>query len=305
MAFNVSAVTGYVKANEKELVAKSILGGRTAMLIGFQPGVKGSAQLNTLVDGVVLQGGGCGWTPAGTTALSKRTIVTGLFKVNEALCEKDLVGTFAEWGVSSAVGKTSLPFEEYITGTKVKGIKAKVEDVIWNGDVSLTGTTHLKYTDGLVKIIGAEGTVVNATLSGKTLSANTIEAIDAIVAKIPNEVIAAEDLTIFAGFEIVRAYIAAYNAANKFAGTLMLDGATMSVTIPNTNIKLQGVEGLIGKNKAYASPASNFVLGGDMEGDEAKFALWYSEDNSEFRFKSEFNLGAQVRFPDYVVKYIG
>lgn len=305
MSFNVSGITGYVKANEKELAAKAVLMGKTASLVGFQPDVKGSAALNTLVDGVVLQAGSCGWNAAGTTTLSKRNIVTGMIKVNEALCDKTLAGTYAEWGVKVAVGKTSLPFEEEIANAKVKGIQEKVENLIWRGNTTGNTSTYLDLTDGLIKILGAEASVVDATVSGKTLSGNTLDAINAIVDKIPNEVIDAEDLTIFAGYEIVRKYISAYNASNQFAGTLMLDGKTMSVTIPNTSIKLQGVGGLNLQNKAYATPASNIVIGGDLAGDETQFKMWYSEDNSEFRFKSEFNLGVQVRFPDFVVKYIG
>ena len=305
MAFDVNGITGYVKANEKVLVAKSILGAKTLQSIKFQPEVKGSAALNVLTDGVTLQAGTCGWNPAGTTTLSKRTIVTGQFKVNEALCERTLAGTFAEWGLNIATGKETLPFEQVIADTKVKGVQKAVETLAWAGDTTGSTSTYLDVTDGFIKIIGAASGVVDATVSGKTLAGNTIDAINAIVAKIPNEIIDADDLVIFAGYEIVRAYVAAYNASNQFAGTLMLDGKTLSVTIPNTNITLQGVAGLNGKNKAYASTASNFVAGGDIEGADTIFDLFYSKDNREFRFAVDFNLGFQVAFPDFIVKYIG
>ena len=78
----------------------------------------------------------------------------------------------------------------------------------------------------------------------------------------------------------------------------------MTVVIPGTMIKLIGVAGLNGKNEAYASTLSNFYVGGDMEGDESQFKFWYSEDNSEFRFKVEFNLGMQIAFSEFVVKSI-
>lgn len=84
------------------------------------------------------------------------------------------------------------------------------------------------------------------------------------------------------------AYIAAYNASNQYHGTLMLDGKTMSVTVPNTMIKLQGVAGLNGKSKAYLTPASNLVAGGDIQGSESIFELFYSKDNREFRFAADF-----------------
>lgn len=304
MSFNKTDVAGYVAANEKVLIAKSVLGAKTLQTIKFQPGVKGSAQVNTLVDGVVLQAGTCGWNAAGTTTLSKRNIVTGQFKVNEPLCDTDLRGTFAEWELNTAVGKETLPFEAVIADAKVKGIAKAVELLVWNGDTTGNTSTYLDVTDGFIKIIGAAAGVVDATPTGSTtLAANPIDAINLMVANIPVEVIDADDLTIFAGYEIVRAYIAAYNASNQYAGTLKLDGSTMSVTIPNTMIKLQGVGGLNGKNKAYASPASNFIAGGDVQGDEAQFKLWYSDDNQEFRFVNKFNIGVQVAFPSYIVKY--
>lgn len=40
-----------------------------------------------------------------------------------------------------------------------------------------------------------------------------------------------------------------------------------------------------------------------MEGDQEKFLFWYSEDNSEFRMKVEFNIGVQVAIPAFVVEY--
>jgi hypothetical protein len=304
MGFSKSDVAGYVSANERVLVAKSVLGAKTLKAIKFQPGVKGSAQVNTLTDGVTVQAGSCGWNAAGTTTLSKRNIVTGQFKVNEALCERDLVGTFAEWELNVAVGKEVLPFEEVIADAKVKGIAKAVELLIWNGDTTGSTSTYLDVTDGLVKIIGEAAGVVDATPTGSTtLLANSIDAINLMIANIPADIIDAEDLTLFTGYDVVMKYIAAYNASNQFAGTLLLDGSTMAVTIPNTMIKLQGVGGLNGKNKAYLTPASNFVAGGDVQGDEAQFKLWYSDDNQEFRFVSKFNIGVQVAFPSFVVEY--
>ena len=304
MAFDKSAVAGYVSANEKVLIAKAILKAKTAGLVSFQPGVKGSAQLNLLNAAATLQAGGCGWNAAGTTTLTKRNIVTGQFKVNQDLCEKDLLGTFAEWGVKVAVGKTTLPFEEMFINENLASIQKQVETLVWQGDTTGSTSTYLDVTDGFVKIIGAASGVVDATVSGNTLSANTVDAINAIVASIPNEIIDATDLTIFAGYEIVRKYVAAINASNLYHFALELT-PDLTVIIPGTSIKLVGVAGLNGLNKAYASTLSNFYVGGDVEGDEAQYKFWYSEDNSTFRLKVEFNLGMQVAFPDFVVKYIG
>jgi hypothetical protein len=304
MSFDKSAVAGYVAANEKVLVAKAILKSKTAGLVSFQPGVKGSAQLNLLNASSTLQAGGCGWTPAGTTTLTKRNIVTGQFKVNQDLCEDDLIGTFAEWGVQVAVGKTTLPFEQMLIDENLASIQKQVETLVWKGDTTGATGTYLDITDGFIKIIGAASGVIDATENGISLATSPVEAINAIVSKIPNEIIDATDLTIFAGYEVVRKYISDFNDSNSYHFALELT-PNLEVIIPGTSIKLIGVAGLNNTNKAYASTLSNFYVGGDVEGDESKYKFWYSEDNSTFRLKVEFNLGMQIAFPDFVVKYIG
>lgn len=302
MAFDVSTVTGYVSANEKKLIGKAVIGGKTASLLNLQTGVKGSAYLNLLNADPVLQAGGCGWTASGTTTVTRRQISTGSIKVNEPFCDKDLTSTFMQYGVKVAVGSKTLPFEEEFIGQNIASIQKKFEETIWRGDITGATGTHLDRFDGFIKIIGAASGVVDATVSGKTLSANTKEAIDAIVAKIPDEIFDRTDLVIFVGTEIYRKYVKAIQDANLFNYSLDLVGS-MECTIPGTSIKLVGVHGLSSQNKAYATYAENMFLGTDMEGDSEKFLFWYSEDNSEFRLKVEFNAGVQIAFPDFVVKY--
>jgi hypothetical protein len=301
MAFNVSTVKDYVDQNQGELIGKAVLGAKSASLFGVQTGVKGSSTLNLLNATPVLQAGGCGWSASGSTALTQRTIVTGLIKINEALCEKDLIGTFKESELRIAAGTQVIPAEQDFIGQILKGVAKSNEMTIWQGDT--TGSTYTMF-DGLIKILGAEATVIDATVSGKTLTGNTLDAVNAIVASIPNEIIDREDLGIFVGYEVFRKYVAALQAANLYHYTVEQNGM-MELIIPGQNVKLYGVAGLNGTNKAYASYLANFRLGVDMEGDAEKFEFWYSLDNREYRLAIDYNMGVQVAFPDFVVKYIG
>jgi hypothetical protein len=304
MGFVKENLTNYVALNEKTLIGKAILNAKTIDLINFQPGIKGASQLNLLDASATLQAGGCGWTPAGKTTLSKRNIVTGLFKVNEDYCDTDLNGTFAEWAVNEGIGKTTLPFEEVITSKTIESIQKQVEMLVWKGDTAGATGTYLDITDGYIKIIGAASGVIDATEAGVSLATNPVEAVNAIVSKIPDEIIDASDLVIFAGYEVIRKYIADVNASNSYHFALELT-PDLTVIIPGTQIKLVGVGGLNGTNKAYASTLSNFYAGGDIKGDETQYKFWYSEDNSVYRLKVQFNIGVQVAFPDFIVKYIG
>lgn len=301
MSFDVSSITGYIKANEKTLISKAVAGGKTLGTIRFVPEVKGSINLNLLSSAPTLQAGGCGWNAAGTTTLSKRTLSTALFKINEALCDKTLASTYANWGIQIAAGKHSLPFEEYFTNELVKQVQKQTNILAWAGDATGSTSTYLDLTDGFIKILGAEASVIAAKVGGKTLLANPLDAINAMVAKMPAELIDSEKVVIFVGNDVLMKYILAYNDSDKFAGTLTVGS---EIVVPNTMIKLIGEQGLTGKNKAYMGEYDNFVAGGDIQGAEAIVEFFYSQDNREYREVVEFNLGFQVAFPDQIVSYI-
>lgn len=305
MAFSVDNIKPYVDANENQLIASAVMKGKTASLLNLQTGVKGKSALNLLSAAPSLvDGSACGWDAAGTTTVSKREIETAIFKVNQAFCDKDLIGSSLQWGVKVAAGAKTLPFEEEFINQNLAEIQKQVEKVIWQGATSGATGTYLDLIDGFIAILGGESTVVDATVSGKTLSANILDAIDAIVAGLPDEIIDRDDLVIWLSYEHYRKYVKALQDANMFHYAPADLGGAMETIVPGTNIKVVAVAGLNGTDKAYASYASNMFLGTDMENDTEKFDFWYSQDNQEFRLNVQFNIGVQVAFPSMVVAYL-
>ena len=301
MGLIVTDIAGYVDANEKNLIGKILIGGKTAGLLNLQTGVKGSANLNLLNADPTLQAGGCGWNADGDSTVTKRVLETGQIKVNMSFCDKDLIGTSLQHEVKVAVGAKTLPFEEEFINQNLGVIQKKLEETIWQGDVD-SGVGHLKRFDGFVKILDG-ASVVDA---GTTLDVvdKAKEAVEAVVQALPNEIMDRDDKVIFTGYDVYRAYIAQLQAANLYHYTAELAGA-MEVVIPGTDIRLIGVHGLTGQKKLYGSYLENMYFGTDLEGDAEKFLFWYSEDNSEFRLKVEFNAGVQVAYPDFVAVYTG
>lgn len=300
MSLNVSGITGYVDANEKELIGKALIGGKTAGLLNLQTGVKGSSYLNLLDANPTLQAGGCGWNKEGSNTVTRREIKTGLIKVNIPFCDKDLIGTSLQHDVKVAVGSKTLPFEEEFINQNLASIQKQLEAAIWQGDTDSL-VANLKHFDGFIKILGSGAVDAGSTLD---VVADAKKAVEAVVQALPNEIMDRNDKVIFAGYDVFRAYVAQLQAANLFHYTADLAGS-MELVIPGTDIKLIGVHGLTGQKKIYGSYLENMYLGTDLEGDAEKFAFWYSEDNSEFRLKVEFNAGVQVAFPDYVAVYTG
>lgn len=301
MAFNVNDISSYIQANEDMLIGKAVVGSKTAALLNLQVGVKGTSNLNLLTATSGLQdGSNCGWTNSGGVTVSKRQITTNVLKVNQTFCDKDLIGSSLQWGIKIAAGQETIPFEQQFIDQVVKAVNYDVEKLIWQGNTNgATGTTNV-LMDGFIAILSGETSVVNASISGKTLSANTVDVINNMVKNIPDAIIDRNDLVIFVGYDIYRTYVQALQAANNFhfTGELTPD---MTMVIPGTNIKLIGVAGLTGQNKAYATYLENMYLGTDLENSQEVFDFWFSKDDDIHKLKISFNLGVQVAYCDLVV----
>lgn len=290
----ITSLPAYVEQNAIGLIANSVLGGRTAGIVNLQTGVKTTAAINLLNTDIVFgDGGACGWDDAGEQTLSQRNIVTGLVKVNQSLCDKKLLGTYAQHEVKVAAGAKTMPFEEEFTGGLVAGIKEALEIALWMGDTA-SDNENLNKFDGFLKVLGAEAGVVKTTGS----KSKVYEAIKAGLAALPAKALK-EDTKVFLGADLYLAFIQDMVAANLYHYSADNDG--YKFVIPGTKVEVCSVDGLNGTGKMVIARASNMFIGVDMEGDAEKFEFWYSTDNREFRFAAEFNAGVQVAFPDEVV----
>jgi hypothetical protein len=300
MSFVKTDIENYVQANEKVLIGKAILGGKTAGMLNLQTGVKKVADINILTTSTVLQdGSSCGFNASGTATFTKRQITALPIKVQESYCEKDLIGTSMQWQVKIEAGLETMPWEEMIIGKKIADVILAKEYTIWQGDNGNTGATYQRF-DGFLTILTG-GTVDGSINSATTLANYPVEVINNVVANIPVAILDRPDLVVFVGLDIFRKYIAALQAKNLYHYTDNLVAGNFSTQIYGTNIKLEGVAGLNGTNKVFATYLENMIAGTDLEGSDEVVDFWYSKDDQLFKFNILFNYGVQVAFPDLVV----
>lgn len=297
MAINTSSLTAYVSDNKEKLISKAVIGAKSASKFNLVTGVKGAQKLNLLDTTVSLQdGSACGWTEAGTSKLSQRTIEAKPIKVNQSFCDKQLLATSLNYEVKVAAGQKTLPFEEEFVNGVIDGVAAEVEKTIWQGD---TSKSTLNRFDGLIKILSG------ATVAG-TYSIQSGDTVSTIVSKtyalIPSAAYQAGNVVMYMGSDMYRTWIQELIANGHLVISNAVENVAMpdSLLIPGTNVRVEGVAGLDGTKKVYASYADNFIYGTDMQGDEEKAELWYSQDNREFRLALEFVSGVQVAFPELV-----
>lgn len=289
----VTAITGYVDESKEQLIAKTVLGAKTASMLTLQSGVKGPVDLHILNTDVVFgDGSTCSFDPEGSNEISKRTLTPKYLKVNMEFCDKNFLDTYANHLVKIAAGQKSLPYEQEFTSDIVKNVNYKLEKMIWQGD-SANGNEF----DGLIKILGADGAIAVNEAKGTSAYA----AIKDVYASVPESEMK-EDLTIFVGAGLFRQFIQEIVALNLYHYDA--NDKPLEYVLPGTSVKVVAVNGLndtVGADYIVAASLSNLFYGCDLSDDQEKWDMWYSKDNRTFRLAIEFMAGVQVAFPSNAV----
>lgn len=259
----VKTLPDYVEQNVLPLIAKSILGAKSAGMFTLQTGVKGPTKLNLIDTEVEFQdASSCGFNATGSTTLSQRQINPAYLKVNHQWCDKELLGTWAQYQVKVAAGVKNLPFEEEFVNGVVDKVKEKIETIIYQGD----GDNDNEF-DGLIKILNADGAI---SVQRKS---TVYETAKAVYAALPENAIK-EDTVILMGAGDFRQFIQELVDANLYH--YEASDVAGEYTLPGTAVKVISVNGLNGTGTIIAGRLSNLFYGTDMEGDEEKFDLWFS-----------------------------
>lgn len=291
MAISVSALTQYVEEQKLPLIRKTVFAAPSVKHFNLQTGVKHAAALNILNTTVEFgDGATCGWNEAGTSAFSQRVLEVGNYKVNMSFCDKAMLKYWQGYEVRVAAGQKSLPFEEDFINGVIDGVKSKIETAVWQG---VKATDKM---DGLLTILAAaSGSVIEPALAtGTTIYDKTLAAYKAIPAS------KLDKASIFMGVDKFRDLVLELVAKNLYHHNPSIDDS-MEIILPGTSTRVYGVSGLNTVKAIVAADADNIYFGTDMEGDDERFDLWYSQDNQEYRLAINFNAGVQVAFPDEIV----
>ena len=318
MAFVVSGLTDYTKEVKTDLLVKSMFTAKTASLLQgvgqVVPGIKSAEILPLLSSDLYFQTDGCGYTPSGTTTISKRTITVGKIKVEETLCPKTLETKYTQIGLAAGSPVDLGVFQEQIGNEKAGDIAEALETAIWQGDAT-GGSGNNGFFDGFITILddlgfGGSGDPIegNPTTGGgwtkltSLTSSNIDDAIAKIYSLLPAAILDKSDLFIAMGTDTFRTYKSWLLTANLFHYAVA-ESAPLEIVDPLTGIKIYGLNGLNGTNKIVAGRWSNFFLGTDMMNEEEDWKMWYSQDNDEVRYRATFKYGTQVAYPAEVVYF--
>ena len=297
--FVVSSLPAYVQDN-KDLIIKNfaLVGTASRQRFGIQTGIKTSAYLNYLELNPTLQDGkGCGFTAAGSTTLTQRTITTAVIKVNMDVCPDSLLGKYAEYLVRIGANSNELPFEQYIIDGVTTEINKKIEKLIWQGDTTQASNTDLKWINGILKQLASDSDKVAVSIAANTA---IYDAIKAVYLAIPEETLE-RGAEIYVSPANYRDFLMAMVEKKYFNYSGPQDSAPEEFVFPGTDVKVVKTPGLAGVNdRIVASFPENFVYGCDAEGDLEDVKIWFSDDDDLFKLKVKWNSGIAYRFPNQV-----
>ena len=295
--FTVSGLTAYIEQNRDLIIGSFGLANRdTRSRIGIQTGVKGSMHLHYLtLSPVVQDGASCGFNAQDAITLSERLISVAIHKVQGQICPETLIGKYAEYLVRVNARDNDLPYEQYIVDTLVEQVNKLIETEIWQGKTVAHSGTDL--IDGFLYQMGDDASVITESIAS---GSSAYAGIQAVYAKMPEETLERGGV-IFVSPAIFRAFMMEMVALNLFHYAGAVNDNPDEFILPGSDVRVIKTPGLAGSLKIVGTFADNLVYGTDMEGDEEKFNLRWSEDDEIWKYTIKWAGGVAYHFPAQVV----
>lgn len=291
-AFNLSGLTDYVNVHKDELLTKATLDAKTLRYVDIMPNVKYKDAIPTLSSSIDLQdGSNCGWNPMGEDEFGELFIETKPVKVEKEWCYKDWEKKYGNYQLLWEAGRETLPFEEKLANQQLGLIQEAVEELVWQGNSSLS-------IDGFIKNI-KDASASTIAVEGITTASTISEKVDAIIAAIPASALR-KGVNVYMSETNLRNYILAGNAA-CCGNRPVQDAAAGEITyVGDSRVKLVAVYG-IGEKNIVAAPADALVYATDIENSENVYKLWFNDEAEMFRFRVLFRAGTAIRHTDEIV----
>lgn len=297
MGYNKNGLADYVEQNVDAILNEIVLGGKTIARMTKQTGIKTKEKINYLsLDPIFQDGSECGFTAQGDAVLTQREIATGAIKVNMEFCDRTLLGKYAEYLVRIAAGAEEMPFEKEIVDALVAKINLAMEKAVWQGDTA-SEDANLKHFDGLLKIAGAEASVVDVAIGA---SDGAYAAIKKVKNAMPEELLE-QGASIFVSPEMFRDFMDDMVEKNYYHYAGASNASPEEFVFPGSNCKVVKAVGLAGTKKIVATFDGNMYYGCDLENAKETVKVWFSDDDDKFKVKALWNSGVQFAFPNLVV----
>jgi hypothetical protein len=296
-----------------EYIAAALLSAKTLdnKLVTIKPNVKYKSVIQKLDVSGIVQDASCDFVTSGSVALSERILEPKELQVNLELCKQEFVDSWESLQLGfSAFDTIPASFNDYLISYVAGQVAQATETAIWQG--TATNGSFLGFQTAFSASIaaGGAGAVLAAKTgsaidSGSITSANVLNKLNNVVDTIPSAVYGKEDLLIYVGTQVAKAYQQALAG-----GAVGANGWNNQMNVGEKPFNFNGIEIVLcpgmSDNKIVAAQKSNLFFGTGLLSDhnEVRVLDMANLDGSQnYRIVMRYTAGVQFGIGQDIVYY--
>ena len=284
-------------------------------MVTIKPNVKFKEVIQKVdVDGIV-QDASCDFVTSGSTSITEQILEPKELQVNLSLCKQEFVDSWNALQLGySAFDEIPRDFNDFLVSYVGGKVAEKTEQDIWSGVSTNNGEFG-----GFETILSASAATLlssavqpartdgdGAIVSGSITSANVLTKLQAVYDTIPSAVYGKEDLVIYVGSKVARAYQSALSGNS----TLSNNSYNNQLNVGEKPSNFQGVEIVLcpgmSDDKIVAAQKSNLFFGTGLLSDhnEVRVLDMANLDGSQnYRVIMRYTAGTQIGIAQDIVYY--
>ena len=296
-----------------EYIAAALLSAKTLdnKLVTIKPNVKYKSVIQKLDVSGIVQDASCDFVTSGSVALSERILEPKELQVNLELCKQEFVDSWESLQLGfSAFDTIPASFNDYLISYVAGQVAQATEQSIWQG--TNTNGSFLGFQTAFSASIaaGGAGAVLAAKsgsviISGSVTSGNVLSVLNSVVDTIPAAVYGKEDLLIYVGTQVAKAYQQALAG-----GAIGANGWNNQLNVGEKPFNFNGIEIVLcpgmNANKIVAAQKSNLFFGTGLLSDhnEVRVLDMANLDGSQnYRIIMRYTAGVQFGIGQDIVYY--
>ena len=296
-----------------EYIAAALLSAKTLdnKLVTIKPNVKYKSVIQKLDVSGIVQDASCDFVTSGSVALSERILEPKELQVNLELCKQEFVDSWESLQLGfSAFDTIPASFNDYLISYVAGQVAQATEQSIWQGTASNGSFLGFQTAFSASIAAGGAGAVLpalsgSAIASGSITSANVLSKLDQVVNTIPSAVYGKEDLLIYVGTQVAKAYQQALAG-----GAIGANGWNNQLNVGEKPFNFNGIEIVLcpgmSDSKIVAAQKSNLFFGTGLLSDhnEVRVLDMANLDGSQnYRIIMRYTAGVQFGIGSDIVYY--
>ena len=296
-----------------EYIAAALLSAKTLdnKLVTIKPNVKYKSVIQKLDVSGIVQDASCDFVTSGSVALSERILEPKELQVNLELCKQEFVDSWESLQLGfSAFDTIPASFNDYLISYVAGQVAQATEIAIWQGTASNGSFLGFQTAFSASIAAGGAGAVLAAKTgsafdSGSITSANVLNKLNNVVDTIPSAVYGKEDLLIYVGTQVAKAYQQALAG-----GAVGANGWNNQLNVGEKPFNFNGIEIVLcpgmSDNKIVAAQKSNLFFGTGLLSDhnEVRVLDMANLDGSQnYRIIMRYTAGVQFGIGSDIVYY--